>query len=492
MNSVKKINWSEPWLVASAVVGLPLLVWIVRLSLTGWVPQGDWAVAAVKTHDAFSEHLQLLGMPSTSANEVAGAAVHHFGPITFQFGWLPYWISGYEPWGILLGSGLLVFVLMAIGLRAAQAVAGLPAVLSLGAVFIALEVALRGFAVTNWNPFPMIFALPTLLVVAAAICSGERRWWPGFIAVASVAAQAHLLGALFAATIVVAVIFLGTKQRKLRLPSKGELGLSVLVLAVCWWAPAMDLVTRDPSNLDQFRTYLTGDRVEESGSINWIVLAGFLTLIWLLVRFRTRSDFGVLHDLTLWGLVVSCVILVVFASRQLYLLMALSIPLLGISLLMASIWPRIVAGRVRLFAVGVFALIVLAAPTTLGIYRALYQPTGQISERVTEALRDMGSTDPVFVDGTGPMASGGIGPGVQAALVADGWFVGRNEFTADPDQAFRSGIRNEAHVLVSIRNLDEESDLPTIPAGATRLDYFRVEHEFQGGGELEIKIYRVD
>ncbi|HPU12167.1 MAG TPA: hypothetical protein PLQ19_00050 [Aeromicrobium sp.] len=345
---------------------------------------------------------------------------------------------------------------------------------------------------TNWNPFPVVVATPTLLLIGAAILTGERWWWAAFVAVGSVAAQAHLLGALLTAAIGVGVLVIGLRRRLLICPKLGEVALSLALLIACWWAPALDVITRHPNNFDQIRNYLGGERTAEAATISWLSIVIYLALIMVLIRSRKLRQFGPLVDLVIWSLAVLVLILVVFPSRQLYLVMALGVPILSVSMLSHSFLKRFYARTWRNVALAALAAMVLFAPTTSGGDKTLYAASAKVIGQVNSALADVDRQESVFVEGTGVMAAGGVGPSVQAALVADGWFAARNEFTADPDQAFRDEVRDGPYIFVTIRNLAEDATTPTVPEGFELLNRATVSHGHSGGGELEIQVFRVN
>ena len=117
---------------------------------------------------------------------------------------------------------------------------------------------------------------------------------------------------------------------------------------------------------------------------------------------------GPLVDLAVWSLAVLVLILVVFPSRQVYLVMALGIPLLSVSMLSLSFLGRFLSGTWRAVALASLGAIVLFAPTTVGAYSALYEASAEAIPKVKSALAEVDRQEPVLVEGTGVMAAGAV------------------------------------------------------------------------------------
>lgn len=477
----------SPWLLATVVVALPLLWWAFRLATGGWAPEGDGAVAAIKTHDAFSRHLQLLGMPSTSGLEVHGTELMHLGPILFQWGWPFYALSGWAPWGLLLGSALLMVVLAAVGLAAAETAAGRPAAVALAATFLLCEVALRGLLVTPWNPYPMLFGLPALAAVGGAILAGSPRWWVAFALVGSIVAQAHLFGAVLVAAVAVIVGVLAV-SRRVGLPSLRVAMAMVAVLAVSWWAPVLDVLAREPDNLDQLYGYVVGDREPTSRMLqDWFTVAvlgvGGAAMVRRAHQRRSRSA---VESILGWALLTMAAIVLAFPSRQMYLLFALGIALLAAALVVQQRVQWSPSGRSWWVGGLVWAGFVVMVPPVFSSQAALTEATAATTSRTRDFLRTAGTEAPVWVVGFGPLSWASVAPGVQAALVADGRFAGRQLTVADPDQEFRQQILREPHLIVVVRDLTP-TEFKWEPAPGVRvISRERIATQVYGGAELEL------
>lgn len=529
------------WLPMVGVAAV-LTTFTVRLVVDGWAPHGDEAVIAIKAHDAWSGHLPLLGMRSTSDETVRGVWVHHPGPLELWLIGLPYRILGFHPAGLLLGCLLLALGFAGVALwcsyRAAGRLGSMVVTLILAALLIQFDHAL----VLPWNPWPTVLGLLAMLAVGWRILLGHRGLWPLYVFCASFVAQGHL--AVMPTAVVVSACLFGyvlIRRRRRRRPvfKHGELVRTAIVGLVCWIGPLVDLLGFTPSNVqeiwrftraaspDEGRllalghvTYLLfpwdqqtrlDDRLGPGGVLVLALTGLVLAIAWRRARQgRTFEDgrdpltpalalttlaIGVLS----WSGARSRGIQVVnldYASAATTLHTVLLASWLGLAV-RAALRRRGWAPRPALLAVATSAVVVLALLTLPQAYIRIYTSQGYVqdarlageaTDRVLPLLAEPRWADlPITVRGYGLASWLGVAPALEAALVADGRAVHfDNAWPNREDDDFRrirylSGTR--ADVVVSERAADGEwSFEPARPPDR------EVTVDRADGGELRVQI----
>lgn len=188
---------SSPWwaVAATLLAVLPLVCGFVMLVGT-WVPPLDDAYIALRTGDVFSSHPVLTGQRSTSYVDGAGVQAHHPGPLENYLLAIPYALSGFHAWGILLGDLLVIAVSLWVAISVCARVwRPVWALLPVATVWIMTLVAGPRLMLRPWNPTFALVPLVALIVVAAALWrGGDRalRWMPAYVVLASLVTQAHL------------------------------------------------------------------------------------------------------------------------------------------------------------------------------------------------------------------------------------------------------------------------------------------------------------
>lgn len=255
------------WLLATALLSLPLVWWTARLVLDGWMPQGDDAVLAVKAHDVFSTHPPLLGMRSTSSLLDPQTYAHHPGPLQFYLLAPTYALSGWQPWGLLLGVLLLNVALVGVALHSAWAAGRLPGLAVATVLVVAAERYFGDLLVHPWNLWAPILGTLAALMLAWRLLLGQVAALPVYVVVASYVAQAHIVGlpVMGLLTTLLAVVGL-VRWRKARgsiwpapgyhraptQPAWRRPGwVAAALTVVCWLPPLVDTLTYRPNNLSQ-------------------------------------------------------------------------------------------------------------------------------------------------------------------------------------------------------------------------------------------------
>lgn len=259
------------------MVALPLVWWCLGLIGGGWIPQGDEALIAIRTHDALSTHPPLLGMRSTTSLSAPDAYAHHPGPMEFYVLALPYLFTGSHPAGLLIGCLITTLGFVAIALHSAYRAGRVTGVLAAAAVVVVLEYIYGSLLVLPLNTFPPIMGLLATLMLGWRLVIADLRAMPWYALCASYTAQAHVAFApvVVLLTLVLAVIGwvrwrsrrssvwpVPGFRREPRVPWWRRRGwVTVCVAAVCWLPVAVD----GPSNVVELVQYVTAPGAEHVG-----------------------------------------------------------------------------------------------------------------------------------------------------------------------------------------------------------------------------------
>lgn len=473
------------WPVACVVLVLPLVWWAGAVLAGGWVPEGDFAVAAVRTHDVFGPHTPLLGMPSTSGQAVEGVHAHHPGPLQFQLLAPLYALSGYAPWALVVGSLLLLAGLMAVTLAAADRAAGPRGWQAMTVVSAVVVVAVGAALVTPWNPWPAVFALGAAVSTAWAILTGHGRWWPAFVVTVSLAAQAHVaiapVSLVLGVTTLVASVALWRRGR-LEVP-QGSIALAAVLGLAVWAAPLADVARNEPDNLDLL---LEVARAGGGGPLGAVLLvAAVAAVVWWTGRRGTGLTSGRPSSIVALTL-IGAIVLVASATRagegrEGYVMCGVAVPLTLVAWLGVGACRR---SRHRRFITG--ALIVAAVVGLLFLPRGLADDAKRGGTRavpVVEGARALvrDTEGPIAVETSGGLAWMSLGAAVYAALLADGrdvYFDPRTDGVREDDFRLPRHLAGPHHRLL-VQSHAGEADAP--PEGAV---VERVELDVAEGAEL--------
>ncbi|TWP34196.1 hypothetical protein [Leekyejoonella antrihumi] len=259
----RSVRASVAWIVTVMLV-LPLFWWTASLIARGWIPQGDQALIAIGSHDVFSTHPPLLGMRSTSSLTAPGVYAHHPGPLQFYVLALPYLLTAYHPFGILLGCLATTLAFVALALHSAHRAAALPGLLVATGVIAVLELQFGEELVLPLNMWPPIIGLVAVQMLGWRLFLGQLSALPWYAVCASYVAQVHIEFAPVVGLLTVALLLTGLVRwrrrrgafwplpgfrRQSEAPRWRRHGwvTSALVL-VCWFPVLVDLVKDSPSN----------------------------------------------------------------------------------------------------------------------------------------------------------------------------------------------------------------------------------------------------
>ncbi|GAA3530441.1 hypothetical protein AFL01nite_29090 [Aeromicrobium flavum] len=303
----------HPWFwISFALLLLPIVWWFVARLSDGWLPQGDDAMIAIRAHDAWTGHWPLVGMRSTSDQTVENVFAYHPGPLEFYVIGLPYLVSGWHVWGLLLGCAIVLAGFVGVSLWSGYRAAGRPGLLVMVGATIALYGLFGSVLVLPWNPWPTIFGLLASLAVAWRMLLGHRGLWPLFIVCVSWTGQAHLgvtpiVGLLGAWMLAVAVLRWWRGHRS----ERGAVKRTLLVALVCWLGPIVEVFTYSPNNVGEILALTTAEKTQDTPTGQAWVHVTHMVFPWI----RTWRDAG---DVTLPGLaiVVVGVVAVVWRARD--------------------------------------------------------------------------------------------------------------------------------------------------------------------------------
>ncbi|MCD9153365.1 hypothetical protein [Aeromicrobium duanguangcaii] len=256
----------HPWFWAVfAVLLVPIVFWFFSRLGEGWLPQGDDAMIATRAHDAWTGHWPLVGMRSTSDQTVDGVFAYHPGPLEFYVIGLPYLLSGWQVWGLLLGCALVLAAFVGVSLWSGYRAAGRPGLLVMAAATVTLYGLFGSVLVLPWNPWPTVFGLLASLAVAWRMLLGHRGLWPLFMVCVSWTGQAHLGVTPVVGLLGVWMLALTIRRwwRGYR-SAPGAVGKTLIVTLVCWLGPLIEVVTYSPNNVGEILALTTAEKTEDT------------------------------------------------------------------------------------------------------------------------------------------------------------------------------------------------------------------------------------
>lgn len=262
-------------IVGIALLCLPLLYFVVTVLAHGWVPQGDEALVAVRIHDVWSAHPPLVGMRSTSNVSSPGVYAHHPGPMEFYLLAVPYAVTGFAGWSIIVGDAIVACSFVAIAVWHAYRAVGLNGAWIAGALVLLTERSFGHVLVQPLNTWPAVLALVAALVLAWRLVLGQYKAMPWYVGCATYAAQAQVIDFSVVAVLSAFLAMLGLLRWWDRrgavwpIPGPGQDRsralwwrrpgwISVGLLVVLWFPPMVDVVVDHPNNLSELISTFSG------------------------------------------------------------------------------------------------------------------------------------------------------------------------------------------------------------------------------------------
>ena len=244
-------------LVSVAAALLPIVVATVRGIRRGWLPVGDNALFAIRTHDVFTiEHQPLLGTWS-SASGGADVELNHPGPLLFQLLAVPARIFDGGT-GIALGVAIINSAAV-IGIAVFAYRRGGPLVATVAmAVTAALGWSMGSELLFEpWGPHSVLLPFLFFIVLVWSVTTGDLVALPLALFVGSFVLQTHLSYSLLVPVLsawAVAGLLLDLVRRRRDTPDSWprlrqrarRMGVvAAVVLVVSWLAPLIEQLTGD-------------------------------------------------------------------------------------------------------------------------------------------------------------------------------------------------------------------------------------------------------
>lgn len=265
VDEVESRSQSAGGYVAIVAVLLPVAAVVfaaARLAAGHWVPLTDDAVISLRSHDVFSRHVPLVGMPSTLALYTAGHGASHPGPLEFFVLAIPYAVFHGSPAALLAGvAAINIAAIAAIGWGAWRLGGSLACVLAMLLVGALMSALGGSMTVDVWNPAVAVLPFAAFLVLSVCIARGDIVVLPAVLVAGSFAAQAHLgyLAPVGVTAVWVIACLVAAARRRRRLDPSDDHArprrrliwiVSALVFVACWWAPiAQQLFARGGGNI---------------------------------------------------------------------------------------------------------------------------------------------------------------------------------------------------------------------------------------------------
>lgn len=263
-------------LVAAAVASLPIVAGIVERIRDGWQPQADDAAIAWLSHDVFTPHSPLLGMPST----IGRGTAHHLGPMLFWVLALPERALGSSPTGLLLGVALVnVLAVVGVAVFAHRRLGKLAAVTCLVLLSLVTWSLGRQLFSSIWNPDIALLPLACFFVLVWSVADGDLLALPFAALTGSFVAQSNLLFTpLVAALSLWATFGLVSTLRTARRDGTGPphehvrrtLWITAAVLLAGWSTAIYEELTHRPGNVERVLRNGTGDPSETLGVLRGV------------------------------------------------------------------------------------------------------------------------------------------------------------------------------------------------------------------------------
>lgn len=269
--------WSALLPLATGVAAaIPVIDSTIKAGRAGWQPAGDDGIISTRAWDVLTAHTPLVGQYSEAGLVVHGQIMHSPGPMLYWLLALPARFGDVSSLAVTMG---VVNSLAIVGCVLLARRRGGLALMFATAVGIALMCqSLPAEAMHDvWNPAAGLFPFLLLVFVCWSLACGECWLLPLAALLASFVVQTHLMYAA-PATVLLAVgcgaLALDTHplaRARSRLRTPGRRGhqaspalahtpprrgrlwpwalAAVVVLAACWWPPALDEIEHSPGNL---------------------------------------------------------------------------------------------------------------------------------------------------------------------------------------------------------------------------------------------------
>lgn len=476
-------------LLLVALTGLPILVLVVALAQRTWYPTGDLAQAELRMR-SLPGHPPLLGAAGRIVDD-AGRQGNHPGPLMFWVTWPLYALLGRSAWAFETATAVVNLAWLSVAVWLVRWRSGLGVAAWFAGVALVLVGGFGLDALSQpWNPWVALFPFAVLVLATWRALDGWRWAPPLAVAAGSYAIQGHVGYApialpLVAAALAAPAVVAWRASRTTTAPATAEpepdrasagaadagrrsipilpgLAVAVVVGALAWSGPLVDLITNDPSNVSKlldnfaspsedpvglgegarlllrsfapFGAWVTGDLDPGASILPGLALVVAWAAVAATVAWRRASPSlarldAVLAVTTLFGVFALSRI---FGATYLYVfrwatvLVALLVFTLGWGLALLVPLPAPASVR-RLAGGGLAVLLVLSVATAVRVagQDRPYGSSGRMASQLAPEVA--GAIDPgqrYLVDWEDPVYLGGIGTGLLLALERDGFDVG--------------------------------------------------------------------
>jgi hypothetical protein len=272
----KPSRWSRTWpiLVATGVVGLPLIVAVISLAGRRWFPVLDLAMTELRIRDVGSRYTPLIGLPGRIGTFPDQGS--HPGPLSFWLLAPGYRVFGSSAWAMEVATVSLQLAWISVALWIGQRRLGH---LGLATVAALLAILIRGYGLTvlvqPWNPYLPLLAWAVVLLALWSVLVGDHMMIVPLTIAATFAAQTHIPYLVMAGSLgVVAVVVVAVRAWRAqdRRPFVAPLVWSAGLFAVLWIGAAVDQVRHDPGNIRRLIDYFTTPTEDTVGLVGGIEL----------------------------------------------------------------------------------------------------------------------------------------------------------------------------------------------------------------------------
>jgi hypothetical protein len=294
-----------------------VIVATVTSVVNGWVPLGDRAVIAVRSHDVLTAHTPLVGQASNLSPGTFG-----LGPLLYWLLAIPAHFVGAAGLAVWMGIVNMAVVIGVVGL--ANRRGGRSLMFATAAAVALMCGSLTSETLDDiWNPAAPLMPLTLLMFLCWSVACGEYRLLPLTVLVASFVVQCHLAFAPPAAgMLAVALVGLMVARRGLARPHAGPGSpassgapdvraavpavtsmrrwwlLALAVGLVCWSAPLLDQAIHRPGNLVRVVKGASSQGHNLGFAAGWRAVVHTVGVAPWWLRPPQQGAFGKLDDLT--------------------------------------------------------------------------------------------------------------------------------------------------------------------------------------------------
>lgn len=233
----------------------PLAILAFRSTTQHWVPLGDNAIMGLRIRDVFTAETPLVGAYSKFGWS-------HPGPLLFYLHAVPYRLLGSTSDSLLVGSVLVnaisIVVLTRTLLRTAGMVFTIACLACVGFTMWTLGTSWLWF---TWNPNLALLAFAAFLALAWSVSIGRVHDLPWLAGFGTLVVQSHVGYALVVGAVAVTAgascWHVHRARTAPRSPVRRPLLITLVVLGVLWFPPALEAIQHEGGNLRALANFWT-------------------------------------------------------------------------------------------------------------------------------------------------------------------------------------------------------------------------------------------